>query len=77
MSEPVRIAQIGAGGWGRFHLGTWKKVPNGRVIGVFDSNRAAADAAAAEAGIDRVYRTLEEAITDPEADAVTVGVPNR
>lgn len=76
MSEPVRIAQIGAGGFGRFHLETWQKVPNGRVVGVFDQNQAAADTAAAEAGIERVYRSLDEAVSDPQVDAVTVVVPN-
>lgn len=77
MSEAVRIAQIGAGGFGRFHLRTWQNVPAGQVVGVFDQNTDAARDAAAQTGVDKVYPSLDELLADPKVDAVTVVVPNR
>jgi predicted dehydrogenase len=77
MSDPVRIAQIGAGGFGRFHLDTWKHVPEGRVVGLFDQSTSAAQAAAQASGVEQVYPTLEAALADEQVDAVTVIVPNR
>jgi predicted dehydrogenase len=76
MATPVRIAQIGTGGFGNYHLKTWQKVAAGEVVGVYDVDPVRAGERAREYGIETVYRSLDELLEDPNVDAVTVVVPN-
>ncbi len=69
------VAQIGAGGIGKHHLRCYTNIPEIRVAGVYDINVAATEAAAKEFEIERVYRTLDEALSDVDVDFVTVATP--
>jgi predicted dehydrogenase len=77
MPEKLRVALIGAGGFGGYHLRTWKEVEDARVVGVYDIAREAARKAAALHELPKAYASLEAVLADAEVDAVDVCVPNR
>ena len=56
------VALIGCGHIAAAHLAGWRQTKGGRVAGVFDVTRALAEKRAAEFGVDKVYRSLQEAI---------------
>jgi predicted dehydrogenase len=70
--QPVRIAVIGAGSFGRNHLRVLRNSPNAQLIAVVDSNPDRAEAASAEFGC-RVVSELGE--LKGTIDAVVVAVP--
>lgn len=76
MAEKVRVALIGAGGFGVYHMKQWPKVARAEVVGVFDSVSERARRVAAEFGIPRVYESLEALLADEAVEAVDVVVPN-
>src|SRR5438067_1792658 len=49
-TDKIRIAVIGAGGFGRHHLRVLKELPACELVGIVDSNQDRARAAAAEFG---------------------------
>lgn len=77
MSDKLRIVLIGAGGFGGYHLRTWKEVEQAEVVGVYDISAEAARKAAAQYELSRVYESLDAVLVDREVDAVDVCVPNK
>lgn len=75
--QQIRIALIGAGSWGRFHLDLWRQNPTVRVARVFDVSRDAAADAARRFDIPVVAESMESAVAAPDVDAVMVCTPNR
>lgn len=76
-ADAVRVVLIGAGGIGKLHARLWRELPHAELLGVYDVNAQAAHAVAAEHGLKRAYRSLEEALAEKHADAVDVCAPNR
>jgi len=76
-TEAVRIVLIGAGGIGRYHARIWQEMPEAKLVGVYDVVRQAAERAARDFNVPRVYSSLDEALAEPKADAVDVCTPNR
>lgn len=76
--KTIRIGLIGSGFAAHFHAGCYR-----RVVGVEVKLRAVTSAhperaqkLADELGIERVYRSVDELLADPEVDLVDVCAPN-
>ena len=77
-TAPVRIGFIGAGGIAKVHMRCFGEAGvKTALAGVTDVSRPAAEARAAEFGIEKVYPQVEELLADDHIDAVVIGVPNR
>jgi predicted dehydrogenase len=73
----MKIAQIGAGGFGNYHLMTWKDVPDAEIVGIFDISADKANSLAEKHGVPKVYESLAALLDDKQVDGVTVVVPNK
>jgi len=74
--ERVRVAVVGTGGIGRYHIRLWQELPTAEVVGVFDPDAKAAREAAERYGVKRIYGALAEAVGDPKVDLVDICSPN-
>lgn len=73
----TKIAIIGAGGMAAYHAKGFRAA-GAEIIALADVNEAAAKAAAAKHGIDRVFSDVGAMLKAlPELDAVSVIVPNK
>jgi predicted dehydrogenase len=75
--RPVRVAVIGAGLIAqRAHLPAYAAAPEAELAAIVSGHRATAEAAAAQFGNPRVLDSWEEAVADPDIDAVDICTPN-
>jgi myo-inositol 2-dehydrogenase / D-chiro-inositol 1-dehydrogenase len=75
-SKPVGIGLIGAGQIGKVHAqNVSRRVPNARLVGIADSNLAAAKSVAATTGVEEVQADYAALLRNPEVDAVIVATP--
>jgi myo-inositol 2-dehydrogenase/D-chiro-inositol 1-dehydrogenase len=65
------FALFGAGRIGRMHAGNIAADPRARLVRVYDPVRAAAEAVVEQCG-GRVAHSVEEALADPDVDAVLI-----
>ena len=73
-TDEVRIAVVGAGAIARSrHLPGFREIPGVRVVGVCNQKRDSAGKVAREFAIPKVYGGWEEAVEDPEVNAVVIG----
>ncbi len=72
MSQPIRVAVVGVGYFGRFHAKHYAAAPQAQLVAVVDTDEARAREVAAEFGCEaaRDYRELLGRV-----DAVSVAVP--
>ncbi|ABG33256.1 gfo/Idh/MocA family oxidoreductase [Roseobacter denitrificans] len=83
MSEPLRVACVGAGYVSQFHLGSWARIKDVKIIGVADTKISAAQAtgyrAYADAGemIQHTSPDILDIILPPPAQAATIDVALR
>ena len=71
------IAVVGAGQVvNGAHLPAYRK-GGLSVAGIYDRDRAKAEATAGRFGVEKVYGSLEELLDDPRVDIVDVAVPGR
>ncbi len=73
---PTKVAIIGAGGMLQYHAGGFKEA-GASIVALADMNPTAATAAAREWDIPNVYRDVETMLSETEADAVSIIVPNK
>ncbi len=78
MAKPVRIAIVGAGFAGHFHLASYEKVygMDFRVVGIFDVVREKAAHLATDWELPKVYDSLDQLLADKDVDVVDIVVPN-
>ena len=78
MAKPVRIAIVGAGFAGHFHLASYEKVygMDFRVVGIFDVVREKAAHLAKDWELPKVYDSLDQLLADQDVDVVDIVVPN-
>ncbi len=74
--ERVRVAVVGTGGIGKYHIRLWQELATAEVVGVFDPDAAAAKEAAERYGVKKIYAALAEAVGDPRVDLVDICSPN-
>lgn len=59
----------------RAHIGALRALPSMfEIVGVANSSKASAEAAAADAGLPRAFASVDEMLATPEIDLVTVAV---
>jgi predicted dehydrogenase len=76
-TSPVRVAVIGCGLIAqRAHLPSYVATPEADLAALVSGHRAAAEAVAAQFGNPRVLNSWQEAVVDPEIDAIDICTPN-
>lgn len=73
--NPIRVAVVGAGQFGRNHARVWRETQGAELVGIVDTNPDRAQAIAAEFGV-RVLAGIE-ALAAEKVQAVSVAVPTR
>ena len=76
MATKVRVAVVGAGGWGYQHLRVFCDRDDVEVVGVFGRTAAKVEARAAEFGV-RPYTDLTAMLDEQRPDLVSVSLPNQ
>ncbi len=77
MSDPIRIAVIGAGQIGTRHLEKYAPIPDAQVVAICDVREEQARAMAARFGVPDVYTDYREMLARDDIDAVDVCLHNR
>lgn len=73
--NPIRVAVVGAGEFGRNHVRVWRELEGAELVGLFDTNRERAESVAAEFST-RAFPSLEELLAK-RVDAVSLAVPTK
>jgi len=74
-ANPIRIAVIGAGEFGRNHVRVWREMEGAELVGIVDANPARADKIAAEFAT-KVIPSLDSLAAE-KIDAVSLAVPTK
>jgi predicted dehydrogenase len=72
-SQPIRVAVVGVGEFGRNHVRVWRETEGAELVGVLDTNAERAQKVAAEFGT-RVLRDFD-ALSADGVEAVSLAVP--
>ncbi len=75
MKSTIGVAVLGAGRMGQEHARNLLGIPNARVVAIADPVQAARDAAQLVARAEKTYAEPEEAISDPNVDAIIIVTP--
>lgn len=76
-NERIRLASIGVGGQGGFHLGQWLKMPDVQVVAACDVDQAHLDQAGQMAGPSvRTTKDFREILDMKDLDAVCIATPD-
>ncbi len=73
----LRVAIVGAGHWGPNLIGIFHNHPRSEVAWVVDSDAARLEVAAERFPDVRCATSLDEALADPQVDAVAIATPTR
>ena len=73
--EPLRVAVVGAGGWGEQHARIFSRRPDTTLVGVVGRNRDKTDARAA-AYLTEGFTDIDTMLDSAEPDLVSVCLPN-
>ncbi|HET7558328.1 MAG TPA: Gfo/Idh/MocA family oxidoreductase [Limnochordia bacterium] len=77
MTQPVRLAVVGAGGISQMHLNAARASGGAvQIVALCDVNEALARQRAAEFDIPQVYGDFHAALARPDIDGVVAAVPN-
>lgn len=76
MKEPIKMAIVGAGIWGKVHAQLYTASPYAQVVAICDQNREKAEAVAEELSIPEVYEDHREMLKNSRCDAVAVVTPD-
>jgi predicted dehydrogenase len=77
MSDPVRVAVIGAGGIAQVaHLPVLRRVPGVEIAAICDSDRSKAQALAGRFDVAEAYDDIEDVLRYVNPDAVVICTPN-
>ena len=68
------LGLVGAGGFGQFCLGAFRKLPNLNLVAVCDQDASRAQAAAAEFGM-AAYTDFDRLLGDANVDMVAINTP--
>jgi predicted dehydrogenase len=71
---PLGLGLVGAGGFGRFCLQAYSKLPGLRLVAVCDSNQERLKSVAEEFGM-RPYTDYEAMLADPDVEIIAVNTP--
>lgn len=71
----IKIAVVGAGGWGINHVRAFARARDARLVAVADQSEAAVNRAAGFAPNAARFRDLDEVLAVPDIDAVVLATP--
>ncbi|MFF0341784.1 Gfo/Idh/MocA family protein [Kribbella sp. NPDC004875] len=71
----MRVAVVGAGGWGEHHARIFSRRPDTELVGVFGRTAARTEARAQQYGTTP-YTDLDEMLRDARPELITVCLPN-
>ncbi len=74
MADKKKLVVVGYGGMGGWHVGFAQKSDVVELAGIYDIKEERR-ALASEKGI-RAYNTLDDVLSDPEVDIITIATPN-
>lgn len=74
-APPLRVAVIGAGGWGAQHVRVFSSLPGSRVCAVVARHMAHAESRAASCGATP-YTSIAHMLETEQPDLVTLSLPN-
>lgn len=78
MEKKIRVCLIGCGRAGMIHARDYiGAVKNARLTAVCDPFKEAAEAAAQETGVEKIYSDWNDVMKDPDIDAVVVVTPTQ
>lgn len=66
---------VGAGYFSRFHFDAWRRIPDVEIVAICDTESVAAERAAGEFGVPRIFSDVEEALDRSEIDFVDIITP--
>ncbi|MBN1345410.1 MAG: Gfo/Idh/MocA family oxidoreductase [Phycisphaerae bacterium] len=72
----VGFAVVGLGNWGLMHLAALRSHPGVEVVAVCDADGDRAKRTAKEHGIAKAYDRIEDLLSDPDVEAVSVVTPD-
>jgi predicted dehydrogenase len=72
-NNPIRVAVVGVGDFGRNHVRVWREIEGAELVGIVDTNTERAQKTATEFGT-RALRDLD-ALSSDGIDAVSLAVP--
>lgn len=72
----IKLGIIGCGLIAQFHLKALSESEKMKVVALFDSNKQKAEDKAKEFNIPKVCNSLEEILSDPNIDAVSICLPH-
>ena len=75
MSDSVRVAVVGAGGWGRQHARAFSQHPDARLVGIWSRDLGRAETRAAEWHTSG-FNDLDTMIKQTSPDLISVCLPN-
>jgi len=75
-NERIRVALIGAGGWGRQHARVLAARPDVQLCGISSRSAERAEARAAQFGT-KAYTDIAEMLYDARPDLVSISLPNQ
>lgn len=74
--KEIRFAVVGAGGFARFAVTEFIKIPGVALAGVFDELPSNADSLSRVVGFDvRKYNSIEQLLAEPDIDLVYIATP--
>jgi predicted dehydrogenase len=77
MSDPVRVAILGAGRIGKVHMQSYKRIRDKvQVCALVEARKKLAESRAAEWGVEKYFQTLDELLPNEPCDAVDICLPH-
>ena len=76
MTDKIKVAVIGTGGWGRQHARVFSQRPDVELCAVAGRNAERAQARAAEFGV-RAYTDIDAMLAQERPDLVSLSLPNQ
>ena len=72
---PVRVGMIGYGGYGRFLIESWRRLPDVEIVAIAGTNRERLERTSRDLRIPRYHVGHEALVADPDVDVVVVASP--
>ena len=73
--DPVRVAVVGVGNFGRLHARTLAGLAEAELVGVIDANARAVDTLRQSLPDVRAWANVDEALRDPNVEAFVIATP--
>ena len=76
MARKIRVGIIGAGAIGKFHVDSYRELPDVEIVAIAEKGMKRAKERAAVVGVDRYFGDYRKLLAIEEIDAINVCTPN-